>query len=385
MKNLTKNIWAPPAVLISVLLAPGTDAASFQGLGFLPGPDYGFFESYAYGVSDDGSTVVGWGNSTTSFSEAFRWTQVDGMVGLGNIPDNTASGALGASADGSVIVGWSGSGPFRWTQAQGMVSLDASMGGSASDVSANGSVIVGTASSVIIDSEAFRWTVTDGMMLLGDLPGSSTLSEVNALSADGLVVVGGGNLNLDEEAFRWTATDGMVGLGDLPGGIFYSSAQGVSADGSVIVGISRSALVSEAFRWTASGGMIGLGSLPGGQSSAALDVSADGSIIVGEGLFNSNATAFIWDQPNGMRSLRDVLINDLGLGGSLDGWHLASATGISANGLTIVGYGFNPKGQPEAWIARLDSSPNPTPIPATPALLAAGALAALIRQRARRT
>jgi hypothetical protein len=50
-----------------------------------------------------------------------------------------------------------------------------------------------------------------------------------------------------------------------------------------------------------------------------------------------------------MRSLRDVLVDDYSL--DLVGWQLSSARGISADGSTIVGYGINPSGQYEAWIA----------------------------------
>lgn len=50
------------------------------------------------------------------------------------------------------------------------------------------------------------------------------------------------------EAFRWTSDGGMVGLGDLPGGRFDSFAIGVSADGSVIVGGGNIADGTEAFR-----------------------------------------------------------------------------------------------------------------------------------------
>jgi len=61
------------------------DAASFQGVGDLPG---GFVSSDAQGVSADGQVVVGLSYSATSANqpEAYRWTQAGGIVGLAFSP-----------------------------------------------------------------------------------------------------------------------------------------------------------------------------------------------------------------------------------------------------------------------------------------------------------
>jgi len=114
--------------------------------------------------------------------------------------------------------------------------------------------------------------------------------------------------------------------------------------------------------------MVGLGDLAGGNfASGATGVSADGSVVVGVGSSASGLEAFIWDATNGMRSLEDVLTNVYSL--NLTGWTLQYANGISADGLTIVGYGINPLGQTEAWAANLSS---PIPEPASLLLLGSG-------------
>jgi cysteine-rich repeat protein/probable HAF family extracellular repeat protein len=144
----------------------------------------------------------------------------------------------------------------------------------------------------------------------------------------------------------------FMGLGDLGGTFPYSFARGVSADGSVIVGTSSSASGSEAFRWTAAGGMEGLGDLEGGLfSSGAWAMSADGSVIVGYCRSASGAEACIWDATGRLLELDQVLVSNFGL--DLTGWTLERATGISDDGLTIVGFGTDPSGYTEAWIAVL--------------------------------
>ena len=371
----------------SILLATAAQAASFMGLGDLPG---GNFASGARGISADGLVVVGSGSSENG-GEAFRWTAAEGMVGLGDLPGGDfGSIAFGVSADGAVIVG-RGSTPnnlpnssgsrkeaFRWTAAEGMVGLGHLPGstsiGQAFDVSADGTVIVGesgsanTVSTLFGDSEAFRWTAEEGMVGLGDLPGGDFFSEAFAISADGSTIVGrsqNGPHNFG--AFRWTADEGMVGLSDFA--IANSRSNDVSADGSVIVGRERQfPFFFEAFRWTEADDFVLLGDLPGGGDpyitinpffSEALAVSADGSIIVGFSNSNRGDEAFIWDEINGIRPLFDVLTDDFGL--DLTGWHLIEARDISADGRTIVGGGRNPEGKFEAWIAQLDPASTPEP------------------------
>ena len=94
-----------------------------QDLGTLGGD-----ESWAYGVSADGSVVVGWARNAAGRSRAFRWTEAGGMQDLGTLGGNS-SWALGVSADGSVVVGWAYNAAgyqraFRWTAAGGMEDLN---------------------------------------------------------------------------------------------------------------------------------------------------------------------------------------------------------------------------------------------------------------------
>lgn len=329
--------------------------AAFQGLGDLPG---GAFSSSASAISLDGCAIVG--ASDSGAQQAFLWTAQGGMSGLGFLcAENAASSATAVGLDGTASAGASCDEAFAWAPGVGMQGLGHWPGthgpGQAACVSVDGLVVGGSDTNAAGSGEAFRWTAAEGMTSLGFLPNASpAYSNASAMSADGRVIVGyGGSSHGLVEGFRWTAETGMVGLGDLPGGIFYSMAYGISADGDVIVGKSVGTAGGLAFRWTQSQGLVSLGDLPGGTNgSGATSVSANGAVIVGYADTGPSVyEAFIWDQAHGIRNLREVLVNEHGL--NLAGWTLTRATGISGNGRVIVGYGTNPSGQQEGWIARL--------------------------------
>ncbi|MCZ8119373.1 MAG: HAF repeat/PEP-CTERM domain-containing protein, partial [Microcystis sp. LE18-22.4A] len=233
-----------------------TQATGMVGLGDLPGSVFSSqaHEVSADGFVVVGSSRSA--NVSNPFSEAFRWTQATGMVGLGTLPSSwfQYSSAVGVSADGSVVVGGSSSAnadeAFRWTQATGMVGLSDLLGGGfgsdASGVSADGSIVVGWSRSTN-GSEAFRWTQETEMVGLGDLPGGLFSSYATGVSADGSVVVGSGDSANDAEAFIWNSTQGMRSLQqvltndyglDLTGWTLIS-AQAISADGLTVVGGGR--------------------------------------------------------------------------------------------------------------------------------------------------
>lgn len=362
--------------------ALGQTTPSFRGIGDLAG---GNFYSAAMDVSADGSVIVGYSLSASG-DEAFRWTG-GVMTGLGDLPGGVfQSHANAVSGDGKVVAGYGTTNPipypppaaFRWTSnvMSGIGDLPGGIVKSdARGVSADGSVVVGYGTSASGD-EGFRWQ--NGVMTgIGDLPGGAFQSYAHKVSADGSTIIGWSAGALGTEAFIWK-DNVMTGLGDLPGGIYQSIGLGMSANGRVVVGWGRSGLseasgpiATEAFRWEA-GVMTALGDLPGGDfSSSAEDLSADGSILVGIGTGESGQEAVFWTADGQIHSLKAFLASR---GIDMTSWQLSKATAVSADGMTIVGYGTNSHNKTEAWVAQI-------PEPATCGLLVLPLLTRILGRR----
>lgn len=315
------------------------DLGVFRGLGDFSG---GATNSSAFGVSADGHVAVG--ISFASAPHAFRWSTSGGLENLG--PQTGI--AFATNLDGSIVVG----DVFRWTRETGAVPLSgASM---AQGISADGTRI---AANRELGGGIHEACVIIGSSIqgIGDLPGGSIYSQALDISPNGAVVVGDSQSSNGYEAFRWTAENGIEALGALPSDRFESIATGVSADGAVIVGYGNSGPDpggDEAFRWSREIGLVGLGRSADGGLTRARAVSFDGRIIVGEASALGQQRAFIWTAEDGMRDLQAVIAQrnpDL----IPNGWQLATAEDIAANGRTIVGLGVNPRGESEAWFVRL--------------------------------
>ncbi len=363
--------WASAEVLAGPNdLWPIPSAVKFEGLGSLPTTTSTARGSSGTNISSDGRFVIGQANTPLG-GEAMRWSRERGMESLGVLSGSIhPSTALGVSADGNAVVGWSNSlasapfyEAFLWTPSRGMEPLGDLPGGvflsQALAVSNDGNTVVGL-SMADIGLEAFRWTRGVGMEPLGVIPnvGGSPTS-ATAISADGSVIAGYGLSGpVGYDLWRWTAATGMEDLGELPGGSQFASPNAITPDGRVIVGTSSSAATgtgSEAFRWSLGFGWQALGDLAGGATqSVAYSVSADGWVVVGQGTSANGSEAMIWDPIKGMRPLRGWILSfnsdqvaQLGL------WKLTAATGISADGTTVTGYGTNPQGITEGFVATI--------------------------------
>jgi probable HAF family extracellular repeat protein len=309
--------------LIGFLYGTNLHAQSMSDLGTLGGGN-----SFASGVSADGSAIVGYSYLTgNSAIHAFKYTGTT-MTDLGTL-GGASSSAYAISADGAVIVGQSNitgdaaKHAFKYT---GTTMTDlGTLGGtysSATAVSSNGAVIVGQGN-ITGDAanHAFKYTGTT-MTDLGTLGGTN--SSAYAVSADGAVIVGSSVItgSISYHAFKYTGTT-MTDLGTLGGAS--SSAHAISADGAVIVGQSSTNSATHAFKYTGTT-MTDLGTL-GGTYSSAEGVSGNGAVIVGQSRITGNAAIHTFKYTG-------TTMTDLGTLGGTNSY----ANGVSADGKFIVGY-----------------------------------------------
>ena len=238
-----------------------------QGLGWtdtmppLP-PDGGMMDgSYgsAWGLSDDGSTLVGlyWRpGQPDGCAHASCWTAETGVVDLGS--SGGSSRANDADYDGNVIVGWDenpdwgGWRPTVWVD--GVLTVLESPDGFCElyAVTPDGEMVVGNSYNPdrhFAEAAAWRWTgsIWD-KQVLGSLPGTmggyGTVAP-NDVTADGSIVVGTNGFNWQQWAgFIWTEETGMVNVNDfltdngvtLPADFNIQSVTAISDDGTVMVG-----------------------------------------------------------------------------------------------------------------------------------------------------
>ncbi|MFO8012433.1 MAG: PEP-CTERM sorting domain-containing protein [Phycisphaerae bacterium] len=375
------------AVLGVAMFMSEARAAEFLPLGDLPG---GAFTSEATDVSLFGTDIVGYSvsqrpGSSTPKTEAFVWQPSTAMLGLGYaeggaptwaneisgiivggsgspqsnacmwapkpgtfdewvhvpfpVPGSTASDALGVSRDGEYVVGW-GDVPgatwgFAWRynyllyrfnpqEAGGTDAYWLGLPSGASDARAYDidrypkddpgwvSTAVGTS-----DGMPCRWIREGSGMYEADVlatPPGATGGGLQRITLDGRTMVG------------WATFPEATG--EIDRAVRYEK-------------ITSTLTNMEVLNWEG--------------ASHALDVTPDGRTIVGTVTWPGwHPEAFIWDPDHGLRTFQTVLEYQYGL--DLSGWTLQRATGISGDGLVIVGSGINPDGNTEAWRVVLDSS-----------------------------
>jgi len=162
--------------------------------------------SRANAISADGQTIVGWSDQATGFRQGARW--VDGAWQWFEGPDGPVGEALAVNAGGSIIVGtWCGpSSPFawRWTEATGVECIQSTLTDPDQTVmlalSDDGGVIGGYVRPVFNPAtDALLWFDGNPVDLREYLLGQGVLevqdwqlSMVSAVSSNGQTIAGSG-------------------------------------------------------------------------------------------------------------------------------------------------------------------------------------------------
>ena len=211
--------------------------------------------SSAWGMTSDGSAVVGLGFTSGWEAHAIKWTQATGLVDLGSTVEAASSRANAISADGTVVVGWQDDDfgdrfAVYWKNNVQNFILNGtnSFTGEGQAVTPDGSTIVGTAEA---EEAGFVWNVTDGYTSIKH-PDPMYIGGATGVSDDGKTVIGyfrpWGAPATSGEGFIWTKETGTLNLNEYVAslgyddlGITFALPLGISPNGKYIVGLGASA------------------------------------------------------------------------------------------------------------------------------------------------
>lgn len=279
--------------------------------------------TYATGISADGSVVVGSTGSNIGdpYQQGWRWTAETGFVPLNDIGDDilTFSAVNKVSDDGSTVVGYGTIGDFDgdtddfqrgavWPDGGvdpidiGILPNPYNYGIEGRAASVDGSVVIGFGPTVLADNtfvtRGFRWTAKDGVVDLGGFPGMPNASiTLLDCSGDGNTAVGYMMSGWVDtwEAVVWTQADGYRTLRSMladegviiPTNIRLRETY-CSNDGKVIGGWAYNSTTNKYVGYVAT--------LPSGGTTCDADFNTDG--VVNSQDFFDFMNAFFASSPN---------------------------------------------------------------------------------------
>ena len=310
------------------------------------------------------------------------------IVDLGVVGSATASQAFGVSRDGTTVVGRDlgpGSNPaYAWTAATGSVALPNLPGRSYAQ--ANGvndaGMVVGTSTTTVFGSGALPVKWVGGVVTQFTLPKGQSVGRATAVNAAG-VAVGSIGADVAERAAIFDGATTRVITATTANGSFMSYADAVNDAGLVVgsgIDPDNAALNVGLVYDTTTGTLASVGALPGDNGALAFGVSNAGHVVGASMVYQGAGRPFVWTAAGGMVEIplppktsegSAYAVNDrgwvVGNGGGLysvpflyargrtyplqallpagSGWDLKTNTSSSAMGITdggtIVGTGVH--------------------------------------------
>lgn len=211
--------------------------------------------SSTWGMTANGSTIVGLGFLTAANAHAVKWDEVHGMVDLGSIVQGRSSRANAINASGTVIVGWQDESNGTRSGAKWQDGVESFITdnngnnvGEAGGISADGSTIIGSA-----NPNPYVWNAVSGLTYITHPNASfSFKGGATGISGDGTKVIGYyrafGAPPMSGEGFIWTSATGRVNLNDYAvslgiatNGVTMGLPLAISQDGKKIAGMGVNA------------------------------------------------------------------------------------------------------------------------------------------------
>lgn len=310
-----------------------TEAQTLEDLG-----TWGWSGCYPEAVSGDGSIVVG-SATYSSVWHAFRWTPSTGLVDIVPTLGMYWAVARYITRGGTYIAGYkftpSGNRAAVWSSA-GLSLFEPSSSYTSSyaeAMSESGTSVYGVLEQP--GQRAVAW-INGVLRYPTHLPGMNN-SSFRGCSSDGRFAVG----NQWDSNDPWLTkgfvyardTQAVIDIGSLQGQ--YTILEAISSSGRFAFGTSVVNGVGHGVRWSAK---FGLEDLTPRTTAEILFTAAnkDGTAAVGR-----SGEAIYWSTTTGLITLRELAIRR---GVAVGPWEFISATGISDEGNTIVGYGYTPSG-----------------------------------------
>jgi hypothetical protein len=309
-----------PGATVSGLSQDGSVAAGTSGAGYfrwargagsinIGGTPPGGGAGGQAALSNDGRYISGtYLNPASALNEMSRYDHNTGqwtpLGGIGGISGTETSSGWGISGDGTSVVGlgWVSAGSanaIQWKSGGSTVGLGSTVTGRstrANNVNVNGTVVVGWQDNTTGFRQGAVWN--NGVQTLIFDTANNAMGEVGDVDAAGVYVAGHGVSANDFNGWRWSAGGGYQDLGRPAGtnATWRGSSTSISDDGSKVVGYYRPfpgpATLGRGFIWIDGVGntdlnayidSFGIAYPAGFVFALPLSISGDGSTIAGLG------------------------------------------------------------------------------------------------------